>query len=209
MIHQVFTGLVQASAPVVAVVDSSTLRKITIAMDPTAGDQPGIRPGDSIAINGVCLTAVTVTPQSVSFDVVPQTCALTNLAALVPGDVVHVERALRIGDRLDGHFVQGHIDGVATLLALTESHDDCRLRIAVPKPLARYLTPQGSITIDGVSLTIAALTDDYFEVALIPTTRQITHLTRHAPGYAFNIECDMIAKNVIRFMQLHQGAQAL
>ena len=117
------------------------------------------------------------------------------------GDGVYVERSLLIGDRLDGHFVQGHVDGVARLIAQDASDKEWRLRLQSPPDLAKYLTPKGSVTLDGVSLTIAAVRDAEFEVGLIPTTMQLATLGKRPVGWPFNIECDVLAKTVISWLE--------
>jgi len=208
MIREVFTGLVQASCRVVAVRDGANLRRLVIGLD--ADDANGaIKPGDSIAINGVCLTVAALQPDGVGFDVIAETLAKTNLGQLAAGDVVHIERALRVGDRFDGHFVQGHVDGVAKLLDKQVQADDWRLTLEAAPHFAMFLASKGSVTVDGVSLTIASLDPRSFDVALIPTTLQITQLGRREVGYAFNIECDMIGKTVVRYLQLYPRGNSM
>lgn len=172
------------------------LRRITLAVD-----WPDLRHGQSVAVNGACLTVAELSPGRTRFDVIRETLDKTNLGRLRPGDLVHVERSLRVGDRIDGHFVQGHVDATARLIATHQSGDDWRLRIELPAALSSYVAPKGSIAIDGVSLTIAAIDHDWFEVALIPTTLAITQLARRPVGWPFNIECDMLAKTVVRFLE--------
>lgn len=200
LVESMFTGLVETSAAVAAVSDRPRLRRLVVAY--SAGD---IKLGESIAINGVCLTVVEKSADAVSFDVISETLDKTNLGQLRAGDLVHIERAIRIGDRLDGHFVQGHVDGTARLLEKTERGEDWRLRIEIPKALAKFFAPKGSICVDGVSLTIADLSDDWFEVALIPATLAITQLGKREAGYAFNLECDMIGKTVVRYLELYRA----
>jgi riboflavin synthase len=184
---------------VAAVSDRLQLRRLVISY--AAKD---IKLGESIAINGVCLTVVDRAAETVSFDVIAETLDKTNLGQLRVGDMVHIERAMRIGDRLDGHFVQGHVDGTARLLEKTERGEDWRLRIEIPPALAKFFAPKGSICVDGVSLTIADLSTDWFEVALIPATLAITQLGGRKTGYAFNLECDMIGKSVVRYLELYR-----
>jgi len=162
---------------------------------------PDVSVGQSIAVNGCCLTIAALTEGRMEFDVVPQTLALTNLGRLAAGDEVHLERALRVGDRLDGHMVQGHIDGTARLIARNSAGDECRLRLQPPPELAKFIIPQGSVSLDGVSLTIAAVEGDNFEVALIPATLQITALGRRPIGWLCNLEADNVAKTVIFFLE--------
>jgi riboflavin synthase len=160
-----------------------------------------VRGGESIAVNGVCLTVADIKPGEIGFDVVLETLEKTNLGLLEQGDEVHVERSLRIGDRLDGHFVQGHVDGTARLIERLADEKEYRLGLQAPADLARYLTPKGSVTLDGVSLTIAAVKGQQFEVALIPTTLQRTMLGRRSPGWPFNMECDCLAKTVVSWLE--------
>ena len=167
-----------------------------------------VKRGESIAINGVCLTVAEMMDHghqpAVAFDAIPETLARTNLGSLKVGDDVHVERSLRVGDRLDGHMVQGHVDGTAKIISQGGNSADWRLRVELPPTFAKYLVPKGSITLDGVSLTIASIADQSFEVALIPTTLEITRLGQRPIGWPLNVECDMMAKTVVRFLELRE-----
>ena len=159
------------------------------------------RPGSSIAVNGVCLTAVAVAPDSFSADLSPETLARTSLGELTPGSLVNLERPLAVGDRLGGHIVQGHVDGtaeVASLDALPGGNWD--LRVRVPAELDRYMIYKGSIAIDGVSLTIASLEDGVVSVAIIPHTYENTAIRAYEPGTRVNIEVDLIAKYVEKLL---------
>jgi riboflavin synthase len=151
--------------------------------------------GDSVALDGVCLTVVDTSPGRLSFDVVPETLARVKGF----GEQVNVEPALRAGEPLGGHYVQGHVDGTGTVAAVTPEGDGARVEIAAPE-LARYLVEKGSITVDGVSLTVAALTEQGFEVALIPHTLEVTTLGTLAAGDAVNLEVDVLAKYVERLL---------
>jgi riboflavin synthase len=155
-----------------------------------------IETGDSIAVNGTCLTATTVEPDGFTADAMAQTLNMTSLGRLESGDRLNLELALRAGDRLGGHIVQGHVDGVGEVVSLEPEGFSIRLRVALPADLRRYVIPQGSITIEGVSLTVAAAGDDWIEVALIPETRERTNLGSLAPGRPVNVECDVIARYV-------------
>ncbi len=151
--------------------------------------------GDSVALDGVCLTVVDAAPGRLSFDVVPET-----LERVKPfRERANVEPALRAGEPLGGHYVQGHVDGVGTITSVEPEGDGRRIAIAAPE-LARYLVEKGSVTVDGVSLTVAALTDDGFEVALIPHTLAETTLGERAPGDTVNLEADVLAKYVERLL---------
>jgi riboflavin synthase len=158
--------------------------------------------GESIAVNGVCLTVAEIAGgETLAFDVIPETLAKTNLGGVQAGDVVHVERSLRAGDPIDGHFVQGHVDGVGELVHQVANEREWRLGIEAPAGLAKYLVPKGSIAIDGVSLTLAMVAGREFEVALIPTTLALTTLGKKSVGYSFNLECDMMAKTVVSYLE--------
>ena len=161
--------------------------------------------GESTAINGVCLTVAQMfdaggTP-ALAYDVIRETLEKTNLRGLRAGDVVHIERSLRVGDPVDGHFVQGHVDGVGKLVKRDATERETRLRVAPPAGLGKYLVPKGSVAIDGVSLTLAEVTADWFEVALIPTTLGLTRLGTYEVGYGFNLECDSMAKTIVSYLE--------
>src|SRR5688500_14097917 len=157
-----FTGVVERSIRVASVSDGTGFRRINLP----AGEWPDVRVGESVAVNGVCLTVAEIDRGLLAFDVVPETLGKTNLGLLQAGDRVHVERSLRVGDRIDGHFVQGHVDGTALLLEQVSDEKEWRLRCQTPPALAKYLVPKGSVCLDGVSLTLAAVRDGEFEVAL-------------------------------------------
>jgi riboflavin synthase len=152
-----------------------------------------LKVGDSVAHNGVCLTVVDIDAASYAVDVVDETLARSNLGRLVPGDVVNLERPLRVGDRLGGHLVQGHVDAVGEILAPAPE-----LRIRIPAGLGRYLVEKGSITVDGCSLTVASVDAESFGVAVIPHTAAVTTLGRKRPGHLVNLEVDVVAKYVER-----------
>jgi len=199
-----FTGIINLSARLLAADATPTGRRLVIATGSSAWPDAAL--GQSIAVNGCCLTIASLNPDQIAFDVIPETLAKTNLGLLKPGDKVHLERALRIGDRLDGHFVQGHVDGTAELVGIHRDADaaqanDFRLEIRPPAVLMKYLTPHGSIALDGVSLTIARLHEHTFEVALIPTTLHLTALGNHSPGWPYNLEADTLAKTVVYWME--------
>ena len=151
--------------------------------------------GSSIAVNGVCLTALEVTPSGFSADLAPETLRRTNLGDLRPGSLVNLERPLLATGRLNGHVVQGHVDGTGELLGLERlGADNWWLRVRVPPELERYLVFKGSVALDGMSLTVAALEDDVLSVTIIPHTYHATALRKAAPGSRVNVECDIFAK---------------
>jgi riboflavin synthase len=194
----VFTGIIEQSVAVANIADGPRFRRITIP-NPWADT----RPGESISINGACLTVAEIAHERLGFDVVLETLSRTNLGLLKIADRVHLERALRVGDRIDGHFVQGHIDGTAKLLD-KQFDPDCRLRLENPPAISKYIIPKGSVCIDGVSLTIAGITPDSFEVALIPTTISRTELANRPIHWPFNVETDVLSKTIISWLERQQ-----
>jgi riboflavin synthase len=202
MLYPMFTGIVERSVRVASVSDGTGFRRLNLA-----ADLADAKHGESVAVNGVCLTVAELSPGMLAFDVVPETLAKTNLGLLKAGDAVHVERSLRVGDRIDGHFVQGHVDGRALLLEQTSGSgggkwgEEVRLRCELPADLAKYVVPKGSVCLDGVSLTVASVAGQVFEVALIPTTVQLTHLASREKGWLFNFEADVLSKTIISFLE--------
>jgi riboflavin synthase len=196
MLYPMFTGIVERSVRVASVSDGTGFRRLNLAVD-----WPDAKHGESVAVNGVCLTIADLSRGLLAFDVVPETLSKTNLGALAAGDMVHVERALKAGDRIDGHFVQGHVDGLALLLGQTGENGEVRLRCELPADLAKYVVPKGSVCLDGVSLTVAAVDGHQFEVALIPTTVQLTRLASREKGWRFNFEADVLSKTIISFLE--------
>jgi riboflavin synthase len=195
-----FTGIIEKTARVIGVAKGPSFQRLTIAS--TWND---VVDGESIAVNGVCLTAAELAPGEIGFDVVKETLGRTNLGLLSEGDLVHVERSLRVGDRVSGHFVQGHVDGGAVLVEQgAAGKDEWRLLVRCPESLEEYLTPKGSVTLDGVSLTIANVNGAEFEVALIPTTLQMTLLGQRDVGWPFNFEADVLTKTVVSWLERHK-----
>jgi riboflavin synthase len=160
----------------------------------------GTSHGDSISVNGVCLTALDIEPDSFAADVSRETLQRSTLGRLKPGAPVNLERAVTPVTRLGGHIVQGHVDARGEFLGVENHGESWTLRIAYPKEIARYLVFKGSVAVEGISLTIAGLTDDYFEIAIIPKTWEVTNLSHLKPGDAVNIEVDVIGKYVERLM---------
>lgn len=165
----------------------------------------GVALGDSIAINGACMTVAEIKDESFVVQVSPESYAKTTLGNLQPGHAVNLERAMRAGDRLGGHFVLGHVDGVGKVEGVTEQGQFSLWHFRAPDSVAKYLTPKGSIAIDGISLTIVDPKGDRFSVAVIPTTLQKTVLTSRRPGDAVNMEADMIGKHIFHFMHQQGG----
>jgi len=191
-----FTGIVERSVPVVSSEPTAAGRRLVLAVE-----WPDVRHGESIAVNGVCLTVAEMSPGGLAFDVISETLSRTNLGRLKAGEEVHVERSLRFGDRFDGHVVQGHVDGTARVVAVQSDTSDWRMTLDPPADLARYIVPKGSVTLDGVSLTVAAIDHTRFQVALIPTTLQITRLGKRNVGDEVNLECDVLTKTIVATME--------
>lgn len=157
--------------------------------------------GDSIAVNGVCLTALDIRPDSFAADVSRETLGRSTLGRLQPGSAVNLERAVTPVTRLGGHIVQGHVDARGKFLSVADREGSWTVRIEYPKEIARYLVFKGSVAVEGISLTIAALTDNNFEVAIIPKTWEVTNFSQLKPGDEVNLEVDMIAKYVERILR--------
>lgn len=161
----------------------------------------GSREGDSISVNGVCLTALEVAPDSFAADVSKETLFCSTLGNLKAGSPVNLERAVTPATRLGGHIVQGHVDARGKFLASENHGDSWTFRFGYPKEIARYLVLKGSVAVEGISLTIANLTDDYFEIAVIPKTLELTNFSQLKPGDEVNLEADVIAKYVERILK--------
>jgi riboflavin synthase len=194
----VFTGIVRELGRVESFGEGPAVARLVIAAPSTAA-ATGL--GDSVSVNGCCLTAVAVEAGTIAFEAVPETLARTTLGSLVAGASVNLEPALRAGEPLGGHYVQGHVDGVARVRMVDGGAAGRRIVFAVPEPLLRFVVEKGSVTVDGVSLTVSALTPEGFEVALIPHTLAVTTLGRLASGVPVNLEVDVLAKYVQRLMQ--------
>lgn len=166
---------------------------------------PEIGLGDSVAVNGVCLTATEVTDSGFTADAMKQTLSMTSLGGLEGGSPVNLELALRADQRLGGHIVQGHVDGTGEVLEISDDGFSRRVRFSIPEALSRYVIPQGSITLEGVSLTLTDCGVDWAEVALIPETQERTNLGRLEAGDVLNLECDVIAKYVERMVSPYAG----
>jgi riboflavin synthase len=168
----------------------------------------GTREGDSIAVNGVCLTALEVSPEGFSADGSRETLQRSTLGRLRAGSFVNLERAVTPQTRLGGHIVQGHVDARGRFLSAEEHGGSWTVRIAYPQEIARYLVFKGSVAVEGVSLTVAALSDDHFEIAVIPKTWAVTNLSRLRPNDEVNLEADIIAKYVERILSVGRAGDA-
>jgi len=196
----VFTGIVEELGEVVALEQAGDSARLAVRASKVTADAAR---GDSIAIDGVCLTVTATAGGGFTADVMGETLKHSTVGTLTPGTAVNLERAVRPDGRLGGHIVQGHVDGTGTILSRTPGTDWEIVRISVPPELARYVVYKGSIAVDGVSLTVSGLSDDgepWFEVSLIPETLQRTTLGLRQPGAAVNLEVDIIAKYVARLL---------
>jgi riboflavin synthase len=192
----VFTGLIQAQGHVAAIDRAEAGARITIQTSLVSE----LATGDSIAINGVCLTAVSLNDGSFDADAMNETLTRSALSDLTPGAVVNLELPLRATDRLGGHVVQGHVDGVGTIAEVAPDGFARRIRIEAPTDLMRYVIEKGSVAVDGVSLTVAALDNGSFTVSLIPETLERTNLGNAGAGNRVNLEVDVLAKYVEKLM---------
>jgi riboflavin synthase len=192
-----FTGIIEELGTVADLVRHNSGAKISIAAALVAEDT---KDGDSISVNGVCLTALGVTPAGFYADVSEETLRRSTLGNLAAGSRVNLERALTLSARLSGHIVQGHVDGRGRFISATQEGDFYTVRIGFPAEIARYLVHKGSVTVEGISLTIAELYDDSFDLAIIPKTWELTNLSVLKPGNEVNLEADVIAKYVERIM---------
>jgi len=194
----VFTGIVRERGRVVAARRNGSGLELRVAAPETA-DTTSV--GDSVAVAGCCLTAVATKDGELAFDAVPETLARTTLGELAEGAEVNLEPALRAGEPLGGHYVQGHVDGTGRVRSLEPEGDGAQLTLDVPQELLRYCAEKGSLAVDGVSLTIAALGDDTVEIALVPHTLAATTLGSLSTGAPVNLEVDVLAKYVERLSQ--------
>ncbi|HLK56833.1 MAG TPA: riboflavin synthase [Chthonomonadaceae bacterium] len=192
-----FTGLVEEKGTVVEVALGERSARLTMTA-PTV--HVGAQLGDSIAVNGCCLTVIGIDEDRLTFDAVPETLHRTNLGNLCPGYHVNLERPLAVGARLGGHFVQGHIDGVGIVLAVQPDDNAVILEIGAPPELRRYFVEKGSVTVDGVSLTVAEVRPGSFTVWTIPHTREVTTLGERKVGDRVNLECDLLGKYIERLL---------
>ena len=198
-----FTGLIAALGRVQSVERSGDGARLTVTTDLARE----LATGDSIAVNGVCLSAAAVASGSFAAEVMNETLARTSLGAVGPGAEVNLELPLRAGDRLGGHVVQGHVDGVGTVAHASEDGFARRVTIDAPDDVLRYVVHKGSVAVDGVSLTVAAVQDGSFEVSLIPETLARTSLGQVQPGTTVNLEVDVIAKYVEKALSRMEPAR--
>ena len=198
-----FTGLIEDLGTVEAVERGNEGARLRVATSLASE----VSDGDSVAVNGCCLTATAVTADGFETEAMNQTLTVTALGTVEQGSRVNLELAMKAGDRLGGHIVQGHVDGVGTVVSAEDDGFARRIRVGLPAELLRYVVDKGSITLNGVSLTVAALGETWAEVSLIPETLERTNLTDIEPGSRLNVECDIVAKYVERLVAPFAGKE--
>jgi riboflavin synthase len=201
----VFTGIVREVGRI-ALLEGGDDRLRLAVTAPAIAPETGL--GDSVSVNGVCLTAAAVDGDLLAFDAVPETLRRTTLGQLTEGDPVNLEPAVRAGQPLGGHVVQGHVDGLGTVQSVEAEGEGLRVFVAAAPSLLRYCVEKGSVAVEGVSLTVAELAEDAFAVALVPHTLEVTTLGRIEPGKPVNIEVDVLAKYVERLLPGAGGDRA-
>jgi riboflavin synthase len=193
-----FTGLIEALGEVAEIQPTAAEFRLRL----TTGLSSELKKGDSLAVNGVCLTVVSATPGDVHADVSPETARVTALSALKPGALVNLERPLRVDARIGGHFVQGHVDATGHIDEIRRERDSWWVTVKYPRQLAAYIVRKGSIAVDGISLTVAGVDDRCFDVQIIPYTWEHTNLRVARSGDAVNLECDILGKYVFRALEV-------
>lgn len=197
-----FTGLIEEIGIIQSIFKGTKSAKIVIQAKKVLEK---VQLGDSIAVNGVCLTVADFTFHSFAVDVMAETIRRTNLGDLTAGSKVNLERALRLGDRLGGHLVSGHIDGLGIIRDFQQEDNAVWVSISAPPEVLKYIIEKGSIAIDGISLTVAYVDERVFKVSIIPHTKDVTTLLKKSPGDAVNLECDMIGKYIERFLTFKES----
>ena len=188
-----FTGIVEEKGIIEKVLKGTKSCSVTVMADKVFDD---IKPGDSIAVNGVCLTVTEFKKPYFTADVMPETMRRTNLGGLVKGSRVNLERAMQLNGRFGGHIVSGHIDGTGTILTMVREDNAVWIRVGAPKAITKYIVEKGSVTLDGISLTVADAAPEEFSVSIIPHTAAETTLSERRTGDKINIECDIIGKYI-------------
>ena len=192
-----FTGIIEGLGNIVRF-DKKTSNRSAAKMKIKLGKiAKGLKIGESVAINGVCLTAINISRDVAEFEMVGETIKKTNLGSLKNGNKVNIERSLKVGERLEGHFVLGHVDGVGIISKIEKQPNQIKIWTKVPKELLKYVIKKGSITIDGISLTVVDVLKDQFSVSIIPHTMKITNLSYKKAGDKVNIETDILGKYIL------------
>lgn len=198
-----FTGLIEEIGKVQSIVKSTKSAKITIKASRVLEE---VKIGDSISTNGVCLTVTEFTTKSFVVDIMAETMRRSNLHLLSPGDEINLERALRLSDRLGGHLVSGHIDGMGAISNYENEDNAVWVTVSTDPEILKYIVQKGSIAIDGISLTVAYVDDSAFKVSIIPHTKEITTLLRKKIGDIVNLECDMVGKYIEKMLSFKEKA---
>jgi len=203
-----FTGIIEEVGEVASIHIQGEERRLTVSASRLIRE---LKPGDSISVSGVCLTAVDIRESSFAADLAQETWRRTSLSRLEPGSLVNLELPMRASGRFDGHIVQGHVDGTGTVVSFEAipSGNDYRLTIEIPSELIRYIVSKGSLTIEGISLTVAAIAGTRVEFAIIPHTAEVTNLRSLAPGDPVNLEVDVIAKYVEKMIGQERAGSPL
>ncbi len=199
-----FTGLVESTGSVLSLEPRGESARLLLKVGPLASE---LTPGESVAVNGCCLTVTDITADSCAFDLLMQTLRVTSLGDLKAGSLVNLERAMRLGDRFGGHFVQGHVDATVRVLDYSLHGQDHRLSVEFPKNHHGLVIPKGSICLDGISLTAAEVGDDSITCWIIPHTHELTHLHTKRPDDRLNVEFDMLGKHVRELMRQNRPAE--
>jgi riboflavin synthase len=200
-----FTGIIEGTGHVIEMLHGQG-DSVRLTLD--AGKvAEGVVIGDSVAVNGCCLTAVAIEGARLSFDLLGETVRVTSFRQVGPGSLVNLERSLAVGQRMGGHFVSGHVDGVGRIKSLVREGDDVVIRVEAPENVRRYLVYKGSVAIDGISLTVAGVDADGFHVCLIPHTLEVTNLHQRKAGEVVNLESDILARYVEGFLKGQRPAQ--
>lgn len=200
-----FTGLIEEIGSMERISKGEKSLKLTIVAQKVLED---IKIGDSISTNGVCLTVVEYTDNSFTVDVMPETLRKTNLGELEKGSILNLERALQLSDRLGGHIVSGHVDGLGKIVEFKKEDNATWVTIETTRDVIKYILPKGSIAIDGTSLTVVDVEDNCFSVSIIPITKDETTLLKKAIGDHVNLECDMVAKYIERFLNFKEEPES-
>jgi riboflavin synthase len=191
---RMFTGIIETTGTIADARPVAGGRRLRVHVGPMAGE---CALGASISVDGVCLTVAAVAGEVIDFDVITETLSRSTLGGKGTGDRVNLERSLRVGDRLDGHFVQGHVDGTGTVVRVQSTPKEYVVHVRPEPALLPYIIPKGAVTVDGISLTIASVDGDTFSVALVPTTLERTTIGSRRTGQSVNIETDIIARSVV------------
>jgi len=192
-----FTGIIEGLGTIIRFDKNTKTRSEAKMMINLGKLAKGLRVGDSVAINGVCLTAIHIAKGTAKFEMIGETIKKTNLGSLENGDRVNIERSLKMGDRLEGHFVLGHVDGSGTISKINKQPNQVQIWIELPKELSKYVAKKGSITVDGISLTIVDKIKNKFSVSIIPHTMKVTNLGLKKIGDKVNIETDVLGKYIL------------